>query len=231
MRRALPLAACLGFAPLRAQADPGTYAAQLTRLRAEQGALQARWRAAPDDTTRGAVLAEARALIFDRVVHDLIPAWEGTPWEFYGTTETPGEGTIACGYYVSTLLRDAGFRVERVKLAQQASERIIQTLTPPELIWRTHDAGVARSLEPLEEHGDGLYLVGLDCHVGLLVREAGAVRFCDASYLDPSAVTCQDPETAQSYRSRYRVVGMLLSDPMMRGWLDGRAFPTVTGRR
>ncbi|MFH1463464.1 MAG: hypothetical protein ABIO70_03675 [Pseudomonadota bacterium] len=229
MRRALAISLLLLPAPL--QADPATYTALTTRIRAEQGALQARWKAAPDAATRAALVSEARALVFDHVVHELIPAWEGTPWEFYGTTETPGEGTIACGYYVSTLLRDAGFRVERVKLAQQASEHIIQTLTPEDLIWRTSDAGVTRSLSPLEEHGDGLYMVGLDCHVGLLVREDGAVRFCDASYLAPTAVTCHDPQTAFSYRSRYRVIGMLLSDDMMRGWLEGRAFSTVTGRR
>jgi hypothetical protein len=47
------------------------------------------------------------------------------------TSETPGRGEIACGYFVSTVLRDAGFGVERVRLAQQASERIVRTLSAP----------------------------------------------------------------------------------------------------
>ncbi len=174
-------------------------------------------------------MADARTAVFQHIAHELIPAWKGTTWEFWGTTETPGVGTIACGYYVSTILRDAGFEVERVKLAQQASERIILTLTSEDRVWRTSDASVERSLRPLQEHGDGLYMVGLDYHVGLLVRQDGETMFCDASYLNPSAVVCQPPGDAFSYGSRYRVIGQLLTDPMMQAWLEGSPLPTFTG--
>jgi hypothetical protein len=53
----------------------------------------------------------------------LLPYWLGTTWNFNGTTQVPGEGSIACGYFVTTLLRDAGVKLERVKLAQMASEK------------------------------------------------------------------------------------------------------------
>src|ERR1700741_5295000 len=52
----------------------------------------------------------------------LLPCWYGTPWGFYGTTEEPGQGTIACGYFVTTVLRDAGCSLQRIKLAQYPSE-------------------------------------------------------------------------------------------------------------
>ena len=220
----------LAAAPAQAAVSPAAYAAILETVQTEQATMQARWAAADDAETRTELLAAARATVFRRIAHDLIPAWKGTPWEFWGTTQTPGVGEIACGYYVSTILRDAGFEVERVKLAQQASERIIITLTPRDRIWRTSDATVERSLRPLEEHGDGIYMVGLDYHVGLLVREGGETLFCDSSYINPSAVLCQPPDEAASYTSRYRVVGQLLTDPMMEAWLEGQPLPTFTGK-
>jgi len=213
----------------RAAVTPAEYAAIRVDIQGDQAALQARWRAATNPEARAVVLIEARARTFEAIAHQLIPAWKGTPWDFWGTTQIPGQGHIACGYYVSTLLEHAGFDVERVKLAQQASERIILTVTPRDLIWRTSDATVERSLAPLREHGDGIYMAGLDYHVGLLVQEDGETRWCDSSYLNPTAVTCQPAEQAFSYTSRYRVIGKLLSDPMVEGWLDDRALPTHSG--
>ncbi len=204
------------------------YLQRVGALEAERQALGRRWtEAAPEQ--RQAVMTEARTLVFRRFVDELLPAWQGTPWDFWGTSQVPGQGEIACGYFVSTLLEDAGFRVERVRMAQQASEWIIRSLAPRDRTWRFSDRSVEDSLQPLERHGDGLYLAGLDCHVGFLVRDGGQVRFCDSSYLDPQQVTCQDPTEAFSYTSRYRVIGRLLEDPMMEAWLQGDAIPTYLG--
>src|SRR5579859_7168832 len=59
---------------------------------------------------RVAVLESARTVVFASIRDTILPAWSGTPWDFYGTAERPREGTIACGYFVATVLRDAGFR-------------------------------------------------------------------------------------------------------------------------
>ena len=40
-------------------------------------------------------IAERRFIEF--VVDSLLPCWYGTPWDFNGITETPGQGKIACG--------------------------------------------------------------------------------------------------------------------------------------
>ena len=66
------------------------------------------------------MIAEARTVLTRSIYNDLLPAWYGTPWDFNGTSEVPQQGKIACGYFVSTILRDAGWKVERVRLAQQA---------------------------------------------------------------------------------------------------------------
>ena len=212
-----------------AAVTPAEYAAIRAEIRSEQAGLQDRWRAAEDPAMRAAVIEAARMRVFHVIVHQLIPAWEGTPWDFWGTTQVPGQGQIACGYYVSTLLEHAGFEVERVKLAQQASEKIIKTFTEEDAIWRTSDASVERTLRPVVESGAGIYIVGLDYHVGLLINDGEDILFCDSSYINPSAVLCQDPTEAFSYSSRYRVIGKLLDDDMLVAWLEGQALPTWTG--
>ena len=80
---------------------------------------------------------------------ELLPAWDGTPWDFHGTSQAPREGKIACGYFVSTTLLHLGLQVERVRMAQQASELIVKSLVStnpirrswPNLADRGHAAG------------------------------------------------------------------------------------------
>ena len=89
-------------------------------------------------------------MLLDTVRDELIPPWVGTEWAFYGTTQTPGEGEIACGYFVSTVLRDAGVKVERVKLAQQASEYIVKTFAEAEHVRRFRNFHHAKRFESLD---------------------------------------------------------------------------------
>lgn len=199
---------------------PPSYDDVLAGLAADREALATRW-AAGDATA----LPAARSRVLAALRDDLFPAWAGTPWAFYGTTEVPGEGAIACGYFVSTTLRDAGFRVERVRLAQQASEHILQSLVPEATLRRVRGASTGAFVDALD--ADGLYLVGLDFHVAYLLKEGESVQMCHSSYLPPGGVLCEDARTADALASRYRVVGQLLGDGMMERWLVGAPFATV----
>ena len=113
------------------------------------------------------------------------------------------------------------------KLAQQASEHIIQTLVPESRIRRFRQ----RSAEEVVRHvarRDGVWIVGLDFHVGFLVADAGEVRFCHSTFLDEAGALCEDPLSSDAFVSNYRVVGELLGDDVVQGWLDGRRWATVT---
>ncbi len=227
MRRALLPLLFLILLPRPAVAGTAEdYAVRVAELETMRLALAGTYTAAATDEARAIVLDRAREAVITALVDDLIPAWHGTPWDFNGTSEIPGQGHIACGYYVTTLLRDAGFRVQRVRLAQQASENIIKTLVGEDRITRYRNLGGYRVTGDVAELGDGLYVVGLDIHVGFLVVEDGKVRFCHASYLDPVAAVCESPRTAPAFASNYRVVGKLLDDPMMVKWLEGSSFAT-----
>jgi hypothetical protein len=194
------------------------YQTNLGVLAQARGELQQRYQGATLKE-RSVILTQAKAIVFTALREQIFPAWYGTSWDYSGTTQTPGEGKIACGYFVSTTLRDVGFRVERIKMAQQASENIIRTLISEPLIWRFRKTGAVPVIEKVKERGEGLYLVGLDNHVGYLSNDAGKVSFCHASYLDPGAVTCEPAETAQALRSNYYVLGELLNDELLLRWL------------
>jgi len=187
--------------------------------------LAARY-AAATGAEREAVVAEARGVVESAIVDDLFPRWSGTPWAFYGTTTVPGQGSIACGYFVSTVLEDAGFRVERVRLAQQAAEHIILTLVPKTSIRRFSNAPASEVVDAVHADGDGLYLLGLETHVAFLSKRGDAVQMCHSSYLGTSAVVCEDALTSAAMVSDYRVTGKLLQEPMMVAWLEGRPLPT-----
>jgi hypothetical protein len=178
---------------------------------------------------RAQVRSQAREALLDFVDARAFPAWAGTPWNFYGTTTTPREGTIACGYFVTTVLEHAGFQVERVRLAQQASAYIVSTmargthvewlrfLAPAEVVKQVHD-----------RFGDGLFVVGLDYHVGFLRLAGERAAFCHSSVIEPAVVACEDPLTSGGFASHLYVVGDALNDAAVDDWLLGRPIATQT---
>lgn len=207
------------------------YAARCAEVDAARRTLAAELVDARGAAARAELLARARQRLFHALADEIIPAWLGTRWTFSGTSQTPGTGSIACGYFVTTVLRDAGLLVERAHLAQQPSELIVRTLCAPPRIRRFSDRPVADVLAEVRAQGQGIYVVGLDFHVGLLVNDGAAVRFCHSSYLGPVAVTCEPAATAPALPSRYTVLGPLLTQAVVTAWLEGRPLPAVGGGR
>lgn len=153
----------------------------------------------------------------------LFPFWYGTRYDFNGTTETPGRGRIACGYFVTTVLRDAGFRIPRTRLAIAASETMIKAVVSEKHIRRFSKASLEDFLDAVREQGEGVYLLGLDTHTGFLVNHRNHLDFIHAS--NTLKLDCVRRENAAHstsiQKSTYRVLGKLsLKDPKVRKlWL------------
>lgn len=175
-----------------------------------------------DSAGRAALVDSARTYLFDRITLDLLPAWYGTPWDFNGITRTPRQGKIACGYFVNTVLLDAGFRLPRIKWSQLGAEAITVKLS--DRIKRFRDRPVSEVETYLRVEGDGLYKVGLDNHVGFIVVRDGRARFVHSSYYQPETGVMSEPLEGNNplAHSRYRIIGHLLGDEMMRAWIQGR---------
>ncbi len=173
------------------------------------------------------VIDSARQHIFDKIKNQLYPHWKGTRWAYSGTTETPRKGKIACGYFVSTLLRDVGFDLERVKLAQQASEKIVKTFAGEEDIKRFRNKPIKTFVKEVTAMGDGLYIVGLDTHVGMMLVENGKAQFLHSAQSLFGGVRAENPLKSKVLKkSKYRIVGKALSDEVILKWLKGQKIKT-----
>jgi hypothetical protein len=178
---------------------------------------------AESDSLRDAVLAAARDSLFHAVVSRIIPRWYGTAWGYQGMTEVPRSGSIACGYFVTTVLRDAGLKISRIWLAQQASEVMIKTLLPKKYIKKFRRVSLAKFIAAVKAWGVGLYVVGLDRHTGFIVYDGQEVYFIHSSLRTSYSVVCEGAsESLILSKSAYRVLGKLSeSDRLLQRWLKG----------
>ena len=199
------------------------YKATLRQLTARREALAATYQKATTPAARATCLGKARSLWLNALDVTVFPAWESTPWSFYGNSWSPRQGSIACGYFVTTALFDSGLRLRRSVLAQQGSEAMIKNLTTEAHINRYRHISQADFVRRMQALGPGLYVVGLDFHVAFLrVREGGAVQMVHASWLQPARVTREAADSSPALSSKYRVVGKLSADDdLLEAWLLG----------
>ncbi len=209
--------------------QPTPYTTLKQRIEADRLRFTARY-ASADSADRIAVVDSARNYLFDRITLDIIPAWYGTPWDFNGTTRTPGTGTIACGYFVNTVLQDAGFKLPRIKWSQMAAEPITVKLC--HRIKRFRDRPVSDVVTYIQTQGDGLYKVGLDNHVGFIVARNGIVRFVHSNYYQREVGVMSEPLDGNNplAHSRYRIVGSVLGDALVIAWITGQDLNTFDVR-
>jgi hypothetical protein len=176
-----------------------------------------------------ATLERARELLIETMRDEILPAWNGTEWAMNGTSQVPHEGKIACGYFVSTTLLHAGFDVERVRMGQQASEHITRSLVTSEPIWHRSEQPIDQFVAKLRTRGDGIYLVGLDNHVGFVIVDGDDTWF---HHSGPGVVR-REPALTASFlsTSRYREAAKLFDDALVEKWLRKTSIKTVLPRR
>ncbi len=200
--------------------DPGTYAVLTADLERWRKELAAKHRRAKTAAERAAVEADARILL-ENALPAMMHCWLGTPWDFHGTAKGPGEGKIACGYFVATVLKDAGFQVNRYQLAQQASENILRSFVPKESCSLTVGEDYQAFATKVEGREPGVYIVGLDSHVAFLIVGGEGFRFVHSSGSEPWCVVDESrAEAVVLQRSKWRMLGNLTANPaVLRRWL------------
>jgi hypothetical protein len=197
-------------------------------LKQWRGELVDRYRRARSPEQKAAVEHDARVML-ELIMPEMMRCWLGTGYDFNGVAERPGEGKIACGYYVSTLIRDAGSKVNRYTLAQQASQNILRTFTAKEncllRVGEKYDT-YANWLETLEP---GIYIMGLDTHVGFVVIEKDGMKFLHSSGIDQAGVVEEPRDQALAIKwSNWRMLGHFTADPeVIRMWLKGENVTVV----
>jgi len=155
-----------------------------------------------------ATLSNKEKFIYN-IRDSLFTCWLGTPWDFYGTTEEPNNGKIACGYFVTTLLRDMGIKLNRIKLAQCASEEMIKNVCTKSTIHRSSNESISSFIDKINE--PGLYVVGLDFHTGFILNDGNKKYFIHANYTGNKVVEKEiATESTVLASSKYKVVGKVI---------------------
>lgn len=209
--------------PERPVPDVETYSVlmgEMERWREDFSARYAKARTAED---REIVERDAK-LFLEQTLPAMMRCWLGTPWDFHGTAEGPGKGKIACGYFVATVLRDAGFRVDRYKLAQQPSENIMRSFIGKDACSLTVGQPYDLFADNLAGASPGIYIVGLDTHVAFLVVEKEGFRFIHSSGSAPWCVVDEGrADAAVLKKSNWRMLGSFTGDMgVIRSWLGGK---------
>jgi hypothetical protein len=192
---------------------PKKYIKQIEKIQDYKTQKYREYRASQNPDVKQDILIEAGEDFSGFVINKLFPYWFGTRWSFEGMTETPGKGSIACGYLVSTILRDAGVKIKRSELAQMPSESMILSVVSNESVHRFSNTKVEEIYDYLMKQESKLFLVGLDTHTGFLYKKNNKLYFVHSSGKYPWAVVREDIFKSQVFLdSEYKVFGAMDTD-------------------
>lgn len=166
------------------------------------------------------------------LTHQLLPRWHGTPWSFEGHTALPGEGEIACGYFVSTTLRDMGFNLNRYKFAQQLPIYEAKTLSLGEPLIEVSNPNPNERIKQLRLLlQDGIYFIGFDqSHVGYIQKKGDDLFVIHSNYINAEGVVKEKAEESIvfSYYSKLYLAPISTNIPLLQKWINNEEIAIVT---
>ncbi len=148
-----------------------------------------------------------------QLTKNIFPAWHGTEWGFNGISNTPRQGEIACGYFVSTTLKHVGFNLNRYKLAQKAAEVIVKEIVGDKQISRLNNLNEVKCF--FEDNPYGLYVVGLSYHVGFLNHTANGLYFVHSDYVSDEVKSELYNESEAFSASEVYVIGAISNNEIL----------------
>ncbi|MBC7935713.1 MAG: hypothetical protein H7Y86_10225 [Rhizobacter sp.] len=125
-------------------------------------------------------------LVYHTISVDMPLYWHGTKWDFNGTTRTPGDSTIACGYFITTILQDIGLKINRSWLAQQPSSVLIKA-TCNKIERFAEFSDLEKYMDNTPPHS--ILIIGLDFHTGFIIKDNSNTYFFHSNYIDRAGVT------------------------------------------
>ncbi len=151
--------------------------------------------------------------------------WYGTNWDYNGVSVEPGSGKIACGYFVANILHDLGFKFSRNALGRLPASKIIRTFIKNDSLIKTiNNKEISRLEKAVKQMGKGVFLIGLDYHVGFLLYETDSIYFIHSSFFTPQKVVKENIHKCEALRySDIFMIGKLFCDDLiLKKWLYGR---------
>lgn len=173
------------------------------------------------------ILNKSRKQLTQYLVDDIFNYWYTTKWSFEGHTEIPKQGTIACGYFVSTTLRDVGFKLNRFKLAQKSPEEEAKSIACGTTIEKLQNISKQELKNHFLKKQDGLYFIGLDFHVGYIYKDKSEIYFIHSNYIDNKGVMKETLESSKAIMStNYYIANITNNDVLIKKWILNETIAT-----
>lgn len=179
-----------------------------------------------DSVYKASFIDSVSNIFTNYLLNEIIPYWYGTVWDFNGYTSIPNTGTIACGYFISTTLRDMGLNLNRYKLAQQSPEYVAKSIAVDtnKVIYSDENNIVTN----IKEFKDGLFFVGLDNHVGYLYIKDNTSYFIHSNYYE-GKVMIERTELSNTFKSvKYILVCISKNKSLFTKWLNQEELKIIT---
>jgi hypothetical protein len=170
--------------------------------------------------SRKTVLDSSKLCLLRAVSEKLFAHWQGTPWDFNGISTKPKNGTIACGYFVTTVLKDAGVRLNRTRLSIVPSMIMMKELTSSKSIRNVSAFSYPEFCRLMKNQKNSLFIIGLDFHTGFIVNDGDSTWFIHSNYINKKGVVKElIAESAALRSSRTRYIACLTEDAFLIKWL------------
>lgn len=174
------------------------------------------------DKNRQDQFLDSTMLVFtDYLITNIVPHWYETKWSFEGHSAIPNEGEIACGYFVSTTLRDMGLNLNRYNLAQQGPEEEVASISIDKKSMITVKNHQLDSIFTIlkTKYNPALYFIGLDFHVGYLYLKDNQSYFIHSNYID-GHVMIENTINSKAFRSEKYFISNITGNRLLaKKWL------------
>ncbi|MBL0008623.1 MAG: hypothetical protein IPP25_16000 [Saprospiraceae bacterium] len=171
-------------------------------------------------------------LFTNLLIDHIIPHWLGTPWSFQGHTSIPRSGEIACGYFVSTTLKDVGFNLNRYTFAQQLPINEGKTLSLGSPLLEINSNSTTERIAILRDKlKEGIYFIGFDqSHVGYIQKKNCELFVIHSNYIGAEGVVIERIEDSQvfSYYTQIYIADISRNTALMRKWVKSEVVAVVT---
>ncbi|MBN2340467.1 MAG: hypothetical protein JXX29_12545 [Deltaproteobacteria bacterium] len=231
------------YFPVSSAAKPLSQSAALARFeqtRAEidtqRNILLKKYRNARSVAERGAVHREAEKYIAGVFYNYIAPAWLGMPWTMAVIDDglkpdaripyEKGKG-ISCSWFVVSALENMGVKFGNPRgFAGTIAVHLQQSLSPQKKdLKRFFHVSPDQLKKKFIKWGDGLYIIGLNCHVGFVHVQGNIVTFIHADYTNPMQVVMEPIEVSEaielSEEAGYVVSALFKDDRLIHHWLTG----------
>lgn len=175
---------------------------------------------------------DSLSLLFTNfLVYEIIPYWYGTKWSFEGHTSIPQKGEIACGYFVSTTLKDMGLNVNRYKLAQQLPINEAKTINLGKELLEINEGSSEENIALLKTNlKEGIYFLGFDqSHVGYILKKDENLYVIHSNYIGAEGVVIEKIEESEAFLSYYHfyIADISHNKELMRKWVLNEEIQVV----